>query len=325
MSDSPIGRRKFLKRGVAGGVLALGSTATALHFLRLPSDRTSLLASTAFARNLTVKPEPDISSMSIVKGGSPGEMVRAALDAVGGMGRFIKSGETVAIKPNAGWEREPKYASNTNPDVIHEVVKMCFEAGAGKVIVSGVSCNDPQRSFLRSGIGKAAEDAGAKVVMPARRNFRTVDLGGRILGKWPVIYPFLDADKVINIPVAKQHGLSEITAAMKNWFGLISGKRNRLHQNIHQSIVDLSAFMQPTLTIIDAYRILVRNGPQGGNLNDVENPKIIAASTDQVAADAYAATLFGKHALDIDYIKLASKQGLGTHDYESLKPKIISL
>jgi uncharacterized protein (DUF362 family) len=228
------------------------------------------------------------------------------------------------LKPNIAWDRTPEQAANTNPEVVAEVVRQCWQAGAKKVIVTDVSCNDPRRCFQRSGIEQAARDAGATVVLPDPTLFREVDLGGVVLQKWPVFGPFLDADKVINLPIAKQHELTGATLGMKNWYGILGGQRNRLHQRIHESIAELAAFMLPTLTMIDAYRVLLRNGPTGGNLEDVALKKTMVASTDPVAVDAYVAKAYW----DLDsstllYLKLASDKGLGTLEFEKV-PTVVS-
>jgi uncharacterized protein (DUF362 family) len=175
----------------------------------------------------------------------------------------------VVLKPNIAWDRTPEQAANTNPDVVAEVVRQCWQAGAKRVIVTDVSCNEPRRCFQRSGIQAAARAEGAEVILPDPELFREVDLGGVVLKSWPVFTPFLEADKIFNLPIAKHHVLTGATLGMKNWYGILGGERNRLHQQIHQSLVDLANFMLPTVTLIDCYRILLRNGPTGGNLEDV--------------------------------------------------------
>ena len=149
------------------------------------------------------------------------------------------------------------------------MVRLCVEAGARSVVVTDVSINEPHRSFQRSGIGEAARQAGAGVVLPEERRFRRVDLHGDLLRVWPVLAPFLAADKIINLPVAKHHSLTGVTLGFKSWYGILGGQRQRLHQRIHESLADLGDFMRPTLTVIDGYRVLLRNGPGGGNLEDV--------------------------------------------------------
>ena len=223
------------------------------------------------------------------------------------------------IKPNIAWDRTPEQAANTNPEVVAEVVRQCWQAGAKRVIVTDVSCNEPRRCFQRSGIQAAARAEGAEVILPDPELFREVDLGGVVLKSWPVFTPFLEADKIINLPIAKHHVLTGATLGMKNWYGILGGQRNRLHQQIHQSLVDLASFMLPTLTMMDCYRILLRNGPTGGNLEDVALKKTMVAGTDPVALDAYVAKAYWN--LDpeqLPYLQMAATRGLGTVDFDTL-------
>jgi uncharacterized protein (DUF362 family) len=146
-----------------------------------------------------------------------------------------------------------------------------------------------------------------------------VDVAGKLLRTGDVLFPFVDADKVINLPVVKQHGLSRATMAMKNWYGVLGGQRVKLHQNIHLSIVDLAMMMRPTLTVMDATRILLANGPTGGSLADVKQMDTIAVSTDEVALDSFGAGLLGLMPTDLGFIVEGVKAGLGTSDWKSLK------
>jgi uncharacterized protein (DUF362 family) len=263
---------------------------------------------------------PTLPQLAIASTGSdPLTLTRSAVDALGGMARFISRGDRVTIKPNIGWDRTPVQAANTNPLVIAALVRMALDAGAKRVIVTDASCNEASRSFQRSGIWKAAHDAGAEVVLPAEHRFRTMRLNGEVLDEWPIFRPVVDADKVINAPVAKQHNLAKFTGALKNWYGLLGGRRNRLHQKIDVSIADLATFMQPTLTVVDATRVLMRNGPQGGNIADTKTLNKVIASIDQVAADAYACQLIGARREDLGYLDLCHRRGLGNQAWEELR------
>lgn len=265
----------------------------------------------------------DVTDMAIAKRetGTPEELVRLAVDGVGGMSRFISRGDIVTVKPNIGWDRTPLHAANTNPRVVAEVVRLAIDAGAKRVTVTDASCNEPNRCFQRSGIWNAAHEAGAHVLLPVEHRFRTMRLGGEVLDEWPVYRPMVDADKVINVPVAKHHNLARFTGGMKNWYGLLGGRRNRLHQNIDVSIADLATFLQPTLTVMDATRVLLRNGPQGGNIADAKDMHTVIASTDQVALDAYACRLIGVVRDDLPYVKMAHERGLGSMFWENLNTR----
>jgi len=248
-------------------------------------------------------------------------LTRRAVDALGGMKRFVSRGDVVVVKPNIGWDRMPIHAANTNPEVVATVVQMAFEAGAKRVVVTDASCNDPNRCFQRSGIWRAAYKLGADVILPAEHRFRTMRLNGDVLDEWPVYTPLVQADKLINVPVAKHHNLAKYTGAMKNWYGSLGGRRNRLHQNIDVSVADLATFMRPTLVVVDATRVLVRNGPQGGNVDDTREMNTVIASADQVAADSYGAGLIGQKRENIPYLKMGHERGLGTMFWENLRVK----
>ncbi len=320
MSDSS--RRDALKRiALSGAVLGGAALTTKFAF-----DRGGFgLAEAAGERQVrdfrihmpsASKPGP---TLAIAKSSTdPAELVRRAVDAMGGMKRFVSRGDIVAVKPNIGWDRMPVHAANTNPFVVAEVVKLAFDAGAKEVIVTDASCNEANRCFQRSGIWRAAYALGATVILPSAHRFRDLRMKGEVLDQWPVYLPLVNADKVINVPVAKHHNLAKFTAGMKNWYGILGGRRNRLHQNIDVSIADLATFMRPTLTIIDATRVLLRNGPQGGNIDDAKDMHQVIASLDQVAADAYACTLIGEHASNVKYLKLGHDRGIGNMFWDQL-------
>jgi uncharacterized protein (DUF362 family) len=270
--------------------------------------------------------DPKLPQLTIVQGGEPRALVQRALEDLGGIRRFVSRQDVVVLKPNIAWDRTPEQAANTNPDVVAEMVRQCWQAGAKRVIVTDVSCNEPRRCFQRSGILAAARAEGAEVILPDPELFREVDMGGVVLKSWPVFKPFLEADKIFNLPIAKHHGLVGVTLGMKNWYGILGGERNRLHQQIHQSLVDLANFMLPTLTLMDCYRVLLRNGPTGGNLEDVAVKKTMVAGTDPVAIDAYVAKAYWDlDAEHLPYLQMAAARGLGTLDFASLAVKTSQL
>ncbi|MBI4704314.1 MAG: DUF362 domain-containing protein, partial [Deltaproteobacteria bacterium] len=230
--------------------------------------------------------------MVIAYGADPALAVRAAIERVGGMMRFVAPGDVVLIKPNVGWERTVLQAANTHPDVVAELVRACRAAGASRVMVSDCPVNEARSTFERSGVLRAAGDAGAEVVLPEDSRYQTVRISER-LGTWDVLEPFVAATKIINAPVAKHNPLSRVTGGMKNWIGITTQRRMSFHTDIHRSIAELAALMRPTLTVLDASRVLMRNGPQGGNLADVKDIGAVAASVDPVAVDAWACGLLG--------------------------------
>jgi uncharacterized protein (DUF362 family) len=320
-----LSRREALTRllrlsAIAGGTAGLGI------WLSDRSSRPESPVAANLKRSHTVATDLQLPEMAILQGEDAGQLARQAIEELGGILRFVSRADVVVIKPNIAWDRTPEQAANTNPAVVAEVVRQCWQAGAKKVIVSDVSCNDPRRCFARSGISAAAQKEGAEVILPDPARFRDVDLQGEVLREWPVFDVFLNADKIINIPIAKHHSLTGTTLGMKNWYGILGGPRHQLHQRINESLADLAEFMRPTLTIIDCYRVLIRNGPTGGNLEDVQLKKTLVAGTDPVAVDAYVAkALWNLDVSSLPYLKMAADRGLGKYDFENVRTRIKQL
>ena len=322
---APSDRRRFLLRvlrlgGASAATLGLGA------YLAGRSTRPAERAAAEVDIDHRVADRPDLPELAVAQGeaATPAALVERAIADMGGMARFVSRGDTVVVKPNIAWDRLPEHAATTNPEIVAAVVRLCREAGARSVIVTDVSCNEAEACFDRSGIAAAATEAGAEVVLPHSRFFTRVDLKGATLGAWPVLQPFLDATKLINVPIAKHHSLTGVTLGMKNWYGLVGGNRSRLHQRIHESIVDLSAFAKPTLTVLDAYRVLMRSGPTGGSAADVEQKNTLVASIDPIALDAYAARAWWDLGLPrLRFLALGEQLGLGRVDFESLRTRVV--
>ena len=262
-------------------------------------------------------------ALAVRKGTDIPLLVRDTLDALGGIEQIVKPGETVVVKPNIGWDRTVEMAANTHPDVVRTVVQLCLEAGAGQVRIFDRTCNDPRRCYVQSGIQEAIDSirsSRVKLEHIDRRAFQDVALkGGVALDEWSFYKPALDADRYINIPVAKHHSISTVTLAMKNTMGVIGGNRGALHRRIDESLADINSVIHSDLTIVDATRILVANGPQGGLMKDVRRTNSLIASTDIVAADSYAATLFGHRPEDIPTIVAGARRGLGIMDLSRVR------
>jgi uncharacterized protein (DUF362 family) len=269
-----------------------------------------LAARAGFAFDSTTEQElfPDVVK---INGESPSANTRLAIEALGGMKRFVKPQDVVLIKPNIGWDRRPDQAANTNPEVVSVLVTMCLDAGAKQVKVMDNTCNNARRCYKRSGIKEAAEKAGAIVKHVDDRNLVEMRIDGEVLKKWKVYKDFTEVDKLINVPVAKQHGLAGLSLGMKNWIGAVGGRRNALHQKMNQSIVDLAAFFTPALTVVDGHRVIVRNGPQGGSPGDVLQKNTLVAGTDPVAVDTYGAAILEKAPQEVSYLSMAASRGLG--------------
>ena len=308
-------RRDFIKR--TGPAVALAAMTGSTGFLFHNRDTTRRSALVTKTASFEVPPDASLPVITQATNADPRAALNAALDAIGGIGRFVRAGERVVVKPNVGWDRTPAQGANTHPELVGEMVRLCLGAGAAEVKVVDNSCNDPRRSFLRSGIREAGESAGATVLLPAEEDMVEVNLGGQVLTSWPVLRHFIETDRFINMPVIKQHNLTRCTIGMKNLYGILGGRRNRLHQAIEESIVDLAAFVRPTLTVVDGTRVMVRGGPQGGSLDYVEVRNTVLCSTDQVAADARAVEYLDVRPEQVGHIVLAQEMGLGSADYRA--------
>jgi len=312
--DRPLTRRESIKKilRLSGGLAAAGAAGWCLA---PPFARRA-----AAAQNKLV-----ITAVGQQPGYSVKELTRRAFEAAGGMGRFVSKGDVVAIKPNISWARRPQLAATTNPEVLEAVIELCQEAGAGRVRLVDNTIHDPRRCFALNGAGSVARKTGAELVYPRSTLVRKMKLHGHRLNVWPVLVPLVEADTVINLPVAKHHSLSTLTLGMKNWIGAVAGSRWSLHQDIHQSIVDLAQFFKPDVTLIDAIRIMTANGPSGGSLADVAVKNTLILGTDPVAADARAARLFGIQPEKLGFIRLGRKWGLGTYDLSRLDSREVLL
>jgi uncharacterized protein (DUF362 family) len=274
----------------------------------------------------TIEEAKVIPDLAVVTDGGPAAMTRKAMELLGGMERFVSKGDIVVVKPNIGWDRSPEQAANTNPEVVAEVIKMCLDAGAKKVRVFDRSCNTATRCYEHSGIQKAASEAGAEVSYVVDAGFSEVKFPeGEVLKSWPLYKPALEADVLIDVPIAKNHGATYLTMGIKNLMGIMGGDRGKVHWSIDDKLADLANFVRPHLTILDAYRILLRNGPQGGSLKDVELKKTIVAGPQIATVDACGATLFGIKPQGLAHVVKSSKLGLGEMDLDKVNIKRISL
>jgi uncharacterized protein (DUF362 family) len=261
--------------------------------------------------------------LAVRKGADIPRLVRETLGALGGMDRFVSQGDIVVIKPNIGWDRTVEMAANTHPDVVASLVHLCLEAGARQVRIFDRSCNDERRCYTRSGIRAAVEKIASERVSLEYvdpRSYQELAIrSGRAFDRWEFYLPAIEADRLINVPIAKHHSISGLTLGMKNLMGVLGGNRGRLHSNIAESLTDIASVIHADLTVVDATRILIANGPQGGRIEDVRNPETLIASPDIVAADAYAATLFNLAPEDVPTIVAAARRGLGVMDLKRMQ------
>jgi uncharacterized protein (DUF362 family) len=258
-------------------------------------------------------PAGDVN-LAVVRNGLPADLTRRAIEALGGMRRFVSPGSRVVLKPNIGWDRTPEQGANTHPEVVAALTRLALDAGAKRVVVLDHTCNDARRCYARSGIEAAAKAAGAEVLHLPEGRGTEMNVGGEIVRAWPVHREVLEADLLINVPAAKHHSLTRASLGMKNWLGAIDGRRNQLHQDIDRASVDLAAFFKPGLTVLDATRLLLRNGPQGGDPADVAAPRTVMAGLDPVAIEAFGAQLLQLAPGDLPHIAMAEARGLGRSD-----------
>jgi len=258
--------------------------------------------------------------VAVAEGTDHARITRNAINALGGMKRFVKPGQTVVVKPNMGWDRTPELAANTNPLVVRAIVEECLQAGAKKVKVFDRTCNDERRCYVNSGIENALKGLkGVEVKHPEEERYQKVALNGSALKEWQLYGEAVAADVFINVPVLKHHGLSRLTIGMKNVMGIMGGNRGSIHKNIAASLADINAVFKTHLVVVDATRVLTAHGPQGGDLRDVKAVNKVLASTDIVAADAYATTVFGLKPEEIAVTVEAYKRGLGERRINRMK------
>jgi uncharacterized protein (DUF362 family) len=314
--------RRTLMTLLGGGAAALAVGGSALGCNRANGDEGDEPTPTGWTAD---EPVPGDPVLVIARNGEPAALVDAAMEAIGGMGRFVPAGSRVLVKPNMAWDRAPEMGANTNPQVVARVVELCLAAGAERVTVMDRTCNDARRSYANSGIEAAAKAAGARVVHADLSRTSHIDLGGRVLHEWEVFDEVMAADVRINVPVAKHHGLARVTLGMKNWMGCVGGARDRMHQHIQKAVVDLAAWFRPQLTVLDAWRVMMAGGPAGRDPSHVREVRTLCVGTDPVAVDTFGASLFGLGPDDLSFLRYAEERGLGKRDLAALPVRELDL
>jgi uncharacterized protein (DUF362 family) len=334
-ADQPFSRRQFAMQ--VGGLAAAAGGAMAAGYLlrdpwgmegvkppppvRLPSYAVGPAAgkpSLVVVRSSPVDPDAFASRDAELAAREEQaiKMVKAALDTMGGVERFIRKGDVVVIKPNVAFDKNPDLAATSQPDTVAAVVRLCLGAGARKVIVADNPINNPESCFFKTKVGEAAERAGAEVMLPKASYFEPLYIGGEVIKTtWSMFYrPFREATKVIGVSPVKDHNLCKATVTMKNWYGLLGNPRNQFHQDIHGIITDFGLMMKPTFVVADARKMLMQHGPTGGSLNDVKRSDAIVVGTDHVAVDSYCVQnkdLLNKKRSEILYLDKAIARGYG--------------
>ena len=296
-------RREFLFKSIGAGVFA-GSAATVGRL------------SSALAAENDNRPHDLVA----IRGGGAAAMFDRGIAALGGMGTFVRKGQTVVVKPNIAWDRPPEMAANTNPELVGRVIEACYEAGATRVYVFDHTCDEWRSCYTNSGIEQAARDAKATVVPANTENYyRDVSIPrGRRLKEAKEHELLQDSDVFINIPVLKHHGGASVTICMKNLMGNVWDRRFYHGNDLHQCITDYTTHRKPDLNIVDAYRVMMRNGPRGRSLEDVVTMEAQVISTDMVAADAASTLMFGLQPKEVGHIRLGQEMGIGTMQLDDL-------
>lgn len=296
-------RRSFIRKSATAGIL----TGAALSFGRY----TRILANTVPLNEVPY-------DLVAVTGGEPEQMYKRAINAMGGISQFVSKGQTVVVKPNIGWDVIPDHAANTNPALVKVIIKSCLEAGAKEVFVFDHTCDEWTKCYKNSMIETAVKDAGG-IIVPGNteKYYEPVDVPlGKKLTSTKVHELILQSDVFINVPILKNHSSAKLTIAMKNLMGIV-WDRGWWHRNdLHQCIADFSTWRKPDLNIIDAYNVMMNNGPRGIGKEDVAKMRFLVMSDDMVAADAAAAKIFGMQPTDVPYIDHAHQMGIGNMKLE---------
>lgn len=315
-----LNRRDFLIRTAKASISVAATCAVGFgfHDPKGPTGRAET------GSNLSI---PDFSVpgvpplLAVVRGKDRTTMLRDAMGALGGIGRFISRNDRVLLKVNAAFASPPALGATSHPEIVSELVRLCIDAGAASVTVTDNPINDPASCFALTGIGEAARSAGGRIVLPEPRLFESVTVNGaRLIRDWPVLYgPIREADKLIGVAPVKDHHRSGASMIMKNWYGLLGGRRNVFHQDIHRIISELALMIRPTLVVLDGTETLMTNGPTGGALSDLKRTGTLIAGTDQVAADAFGARLLGKSVNALPFISMAAEIGAGSVELEPIE------
>ena len=323
LDTDQLNRRQFIVRlaKAAGTILAAGGITVVFHDRHGPRPGGQEQTDIQIPDFAVIRTGP---KMAIVRGNERSATIEVALKAIGGIESFIKPDDQVLLKVNAAFAAPPLLSATTHPDAVSVMSKMCLKAGAKSVWVTDNPINDPQSSFTLTGIAEAARSAGARVVVPEPSHFKPYTLpDGQLIKEWPLLFaPLKNIDKIIGVAPVKDHHRSGASMAMKNWYGLLGGRRNIFHQDIHNIIKELAMMIKPTLVVLDGTRTMMTNGPTGGALSDLKSTDTMIVGTDQVAVDAFGATLLERPANELTFIAKAEAAGVGTSDWRSLKPII---
>lgn len=317
-------RRQFTRKLAITGTAVAGALAGGIalwepkHFLPGFEEKTGLSLP-----NYATESRKYLSDLAIAKGSEREHTIRAAIDALGGIQRFIKKNDRVMIKPNVAFDRPAALGATTHPDSLRALAKLCLEAGAKQVIIADNPINSPVGCFLKSGLEAVVHELDLKLIYPESSAFSNIQMEGEVLKHWPLFHrPLKNIDKVIGLAPCKDHNLCHASMTMKNWYGLLGGRRNQFHQHIHSIISDFALMIKPTFVVLDGFSVLMKNGPTGGRLSDVREMNTIIAGTDMVAVDSYGFTKLLERDIDLlQYVHKAHERKLGNMNWKDLKLK----
>ena len=312
-------RREFLLRAGSAGAIIAGSALAGRALWRPDHFVPGFEAEKGFQLpSFKLDEGKALPTMAIAHGAGHEKAIGAAIGALGGMERFIKRGDTVVIKPNVAFDRPPALAATTHPDALRAVARLVLAAGAARVLIADNPINSPAGCFLKSGLRAVADELNLHLLYPESNSFAQLQMDGEILRNWAFFHePFKAAHKVIGLAPCKDHNLCHASMSMKNWYGLLGGRRNQFHQHIHSIVSDFPMMIKPTLVILDGMNVLMRNGPTGGRLSDVKPMNTVVAGTDMVAIDSYAyAHLLERDLAELTYVHKAHERGLGNKNWK---------
>jgi len=313
-----LGRRDFLLRSAKAGIAAgvAGTLAAWLHDPQGPDGRPESRAMALPDWRVRL----DGPQVAMVTGRARAEAVARAVAMLGGMGRFVRAGDRVLVKPNLAFASPPSLGATAHPDTVAEVVRLCLAAGAASVVVTDNPIADPRGAFEVTGLAEAVRRAGGTLLVPARSDFQIVSVvGSTHLVEWPLLAaPLLGATRVIGVAPVKSHHRAGASLGLKNWYGLLGGARAMFHQDVHGLVLDLALAIRPTLTVLDGTEAMVTNGPTGGSLSDLKPTRTMIVGTDPVAVDVLGLALLERQVADVPYLRLAAEAGVGSLDPQAV-------
>ncbi len=322
-NDQSYTRREFITRSAKASLSIAAVTATGylLHDSDGPARQQNI-------EGITHLPDYRVSpisgkNLSIVSGTDRIKTVNHGLQLLGGIDHFIKEGDIVGIKPNIGFASPSLLGATSDPDLVGELIRLCYQVGkASKVLVFDNPINDPAACFQLSGIEAVCRKAGAQPILPRDHYFGRLTLDkAKLIRDWPVfLQPLSRINKLIGIAPVKHHHRSGASMSIKNWYGLLGGRRNIFHQDIHTIIGELAMMVRPTLVILDGTRVMATNGPTGGALSDLRQANTMIVGSDPVSVDSFGCSLLGLKPDDLPFLGKAERLGAGILDFQSLKP-----